>query len=174
VKMLDAGVLHKTETGGVHLGVSTAAELDRALDALEAAGARRHLLETMVPDGIDLIAGARRDPVFGPIVVVGLGGVAAEALADVAVRLAPLDAEEAARMPDELGGRALLDGWRGLPALDRGELAAILGVLGDLVASATWLAEVEINPLRLTPEGLVALDAVITLATGDGRAQADR
>lgn len=173
VKMLDAGVLHKTEAGGVHLGVRTAPELDRALDALERAGARRCLVETMVPDGIDLIVGARRDPVFGPLVVAGLGGVAAEALADVAVRLAPLDAEDAAAMPGELAGRVLLQGWRGLPALDRGELATVLGALGDLVAATPWLVEVEINPLRLTPDGLVALDAVVTIAPGDGCAPAD-
>jgi len=174
VKMLGAGLLHKTEVGGVHLGVRTAAELDRALDALAAAGGRCYLLETMVPDGIDLIVGARRDPVFGPVVLLGLGGVAAEALADVAVRLAPLDPEEAARMPDELAGRNLLDGWRGLPRLDRGELASVLVLLGDLVVAAPWVSEVEVNPLRLTPQGLVALDAVITTADGDGHAAADR
>ena len=111
---------------------------------------------------------------FGPVVLLGLGGVAAEALADVAVRLAPLDPEEAARMPDELAGRNLLDGWRGLPRLDRGELASVLVLLGDLVVAAPWLSEVEINPLRLTPQGLVALDAVITTADGDGHAAADR
>jgi acetyltransferase len=174
VKMLSSTVLHKSDVGGVRLGVRTAAELDHALDALEAAGARRYLVETMAPDGIDLIAGGRRDPVFGPMVVVGLGGIAAEALADVAVRLAPLDEEEAARMPDELAGRALLDGWRGLPRLDRGELAFVLGVLADLVVTAPWLAEVEINPLRLTHQGLIALDAVVTVTDGNGHVPADR
>ena len=174
VKMLSASVVHKTEAGGVHLGVSSAAELESALDGLEAAGADRFLLETMVVDGVDLIAGARRDPVFGPVVVAGLGGVAAEALADVAVRLAPLDEQEAMEMPDELAGRALLDGWRGLPRLDRRELAAVLGVLGDLVAATPWISAVEVNPLRVTRDGLVALDAVITLAGENGHAPSDR
>ncbi len=173
VKILRAGLLHKSEAGGVHLGVRTSAELDAALDALDAAGARRYLVETMAPDGVDLIVGARRDPVFGPLVAVGLGGTAAEALADVAVRLAPLDAAEAARMPDELAGRALLDGWRGLPRLDRGELAAVAVAVGDLVAATPWLSDVEINPLRLTAAGLVALDAVVTVC-GNGHAPADR
>ena len=174
VKMLDAGVLHKTELGGVHLGVRTAAELDHALDALERAGARGRLVETMVGDGIDLMVGARRDPVFGPLVVAGLGGVAAEALADVAVRLAPLAEREAMEMPDELAGRALLDGWRGLPRLDRRELAAVLGVLGNLVVATPWISAVEVNPLRLTRDGLVALDAVVTLAGENGHAPSDR
>jgi acetyltransferase len=174
VKILSAAVLHKSDIGGVRLGVRTAMQLDAALDALERAGARRYLVETMAPDGVDLIAGARRDPVFGPVVLLGIGGTAAEALGDVTVRLAPLDPPEASRMPDELAGRSLLGGWRGMPALDRPELAAVLCTLGDLMMDAPWLSEVEINPLRLTDAGLVALDAVITLDEEDGHASADR
>ena len=96
VKLLDADVTHKSDVGGVHLGVRDAADLDAALDALEAAGAARFLVESMAPAGVDLIVGAPRDPVFGPVVLVGLGGVVAEALADVAVAPAPLTAEAAA------------------------------------------------------------------------------
>jgi acyl-CoA synthetase (NDP forming) len=95
VKLRDADVLHKTEVGGVHLGVRTPAELDGALDALERAGARRVLVERMAAAGPELLLGARRDAVFGPVVVLGLGGTTAEALADVAVRLAPLSQRQA-------------------------------------------------------------------------------
>lgn len=161
VKLLDAAVLHKTEVGGVRLGVRTPAELDAALDALEAAGARRFLVEAMAPAGVDLVVGARRDPVFGPVVLVGLGGVTAEVLADVSVRLAPLPATEALTMPAELAGRALLAGWRGGPVLAADDLARVVVALGDLVAARPEVAEVEINPLRLTATGLLALDAVI-------------
>jgi acetyltransferase len=161
VKLLDASVLHKTEVGGVRLGVRTPAELDAALDALEAAGARRFLVEAMAPPGVDLVAGARRDPVFGPVVLAGLGGTTAEALADVAVRLAPLPAAEAARMPGELAARALLDGWRGGPVLDAAAFGRALAALGDLLAASPRLDEVEVNPLRVTAGGLIALDAVI-------------
>lgn len=160
-KILDASVLHKTEIGGVHLNVRTPAELDVALDALDAAGARRYLLEEMAPSGVDLVLGARRDPVFGPIVLLGLGGTTAEALADVAIRLAPLSPAEAAEMPDDLAGRALLDGWRGGPVVDTKELGAIAVALGHLLVANPDLDEIEINPLRLTRDGLVALDAVI-------------
>ena len=164
VKLLDPAVLHKTEIGGVHLGIGTAGELDAALDALEAAGARRFLVESMAADGVDLVVGARRDPVFGPVVLCGLGGTAAEALADVALRLAPLSPAEAAAMPGELAGRRLLDGWRGGPALDPAALAEVLVALGDLLDHNPHLAEAEINPLRSTARGLVALDAVIVAA----------
>jgi acetyltransferase len=170
VKLLDAAVLHKTEAGGVRLGVRTAADLDAALDALESAGAIRYLVEAMAPPGVDLIVGARRDPVFGPIVLLGLGGTAAEALADVCVRLAPLPAAEAAAMPGELAGRVLLDGWRGGPVLDQAELGHVVAAVGDLIAAYPHLAEVEINPLRVTTAGLVALDAVIiTRETADAQ-----
>lgn len=165
VKLLDAAVLHKTEIGGVRLGVRTPAELDAALDAIEAAtGACRFLLESMAPSGADLVVGARRDPVFGPVVLVGLGGTTAEALADVALRLAPLAPAEAAEMPAELAGHALLDGWRGGPVLDRDALGGIVAALGDLLADHPELDEIEINPLRLTDQGLVALDAVCVAA----------
>ncbi|GAA4723437.1 acetate--CoA ligase family protein [Phytohabitans rumicis] len=165
VKLLDAAVLHKTDIGGVRLGVATPDQLDAALDALEAAGARRFLVEAMAPDGVDLVVGARRDPDFGPLVLCGLGGTIAEALADVALRLAPLSRAQAAAMPNELAGRALLDGWRGGPALDRDALATVLVALGDLLHAHPTLTDIEINPLRLTAQGLIALDAVVVADT---------
>ncbi|MBO8191753.1 acetate--CoA ligase family protein [Streptomyces oryzae] len=164
VKLLDAAVLHKTEIGGVLLGVRTPQELDAALDAIEAAGACRFLVESMAPEGVDLVVGARHDPVFGPVVLVGLGGTTAEALADVSIRLAPLSVSEAAAMPGELAGHALLDGWRGGPVLDPVALGRVTAALGDLLATHPELAELEINPLRITAQGLVALDAVLIAA----------
>jgi acetyltransferase len=161
VKLLDAAVLHKTELGGVHLRIAAPGPLDEALGALAAIGADRFLVEAMAPDGIDLVLGARRDPVFGPVLLFGLGGVTAEALADVTVRLAPLAPAEAARMPAELAGHALLDGWRGGPVLDRAGFGRVAAALGDLLAANPGIAEIEVNPLRLTAGGLLALDAVV-------------
>ncbi|MCW2682544.1 MAG: acyl-CoA synthetase [Blastococcus sp.] len=163
VKLLDARVTHKSDVGGVHLGVRDAVELDAALDALEAVGARRFLLESMAPAGIDLLVGASRDPVFGPVVLLGLGGVVAEALADVVVAPATIGSAEAGALADELAGRALLDGFRGGPVADRSALGAVLVALGGSLLSHPEIDAVEINPLRVTADGLVALDAVITL-----------
>lgn len=162
VKLLDAAVLHKTEVGGVHLGVRTAEDLDTALDALEGAGARRFLVEQMAPSGPELLLGARRDPVFGPVVVLGLGGTTAEALADVAVRLAPLSRRQADGMLEDLAGRAVVEGFRGAAAVSRSALVeAVVAVAGVLVANPA-LHEVEVNPLRVLPDGTVsALDAVV-------------
>jgi acetyltransferase len=165
VKLLDAGSTHKSEVGGVQLGVRDEADLERALDALEAAGARRFLVESMAAPGVDLIAGAVRDPVFGPVVLVGLGGVVAEALADVATAPAPLPAAEAAELLGELAARPLLDGFRGGPAVDRAAVGRVVAALGDLLTAHDRLESIEINPLRATADGLVALDAVITVVS---------
>lgn len=168
VKLLDAAVLHKTDVGGVHLGIRTGDELESALGALEGAGAQRFLVERMAPAGVDLIVGAHRDPVFGPVVLLGLGGVAAEVTADVAVRVAPLSAAEAVSMPDDLAAVALLDGWRGGPRVERARLAEIIVAVGDLLVANPHVIELEINPLRVVADGLLALDAVIrTEEAGD-------
>ncbi|MDR7083888.1 acetyltransferase [Arthrobacter ginsengisoli] len=161
VKLLDATVLHKTDIGGVFLGVESPAALDRALDGLEAAGAREFLIESMAPSGVDLVVGARRDPVFGPIIVLGLGGTAAEVFADISIRSAPLSVRGAEGMPGELQARELLYGFRSGPVLQTTELAVILARLGDALCSNEEIAEIEINPLRLTRNGLLALDAVV-------------
>lgn len=161
VKLLDAAILHKTEIGGVHLGVNSAEAMDRALDGLESAGARAFLVEAMAPPGVDLVIGVRRDPVFGPIVVLGLGGTTAEVFADISIRSAPLSVRAAEGMPNDLQARELLNGFRSGPTLDTPELAGLLVRLGDALVSNEAIAEIEINPLRLTHDGLVALDAVV-------------
>lgn len=161
VKLLDAAVLHKTEIGGVHLGINSTATMNIALDGLEAAGANEFLVEAMAAPGIDLVVGARRDPVFGPIVVLGLGGTTAEVFTDISIRSAPLSTPTAKRMPAELQARELLYGFRSGPTVDTAALAMILTILGDALISNENIAEIEINPLRLTHHGLVALDAVV-------------
>lgn len=185
VKILDPVVSHKTDIGGVRAGVRTHDDMRAALAALDAAGARRYLVEETAPDGLELIVGAHRDPVFGPVVLLGVGGVVAEALDDATVRLAPLTEGEAETMPDDLAARALLgrgheggrrrdgrrDGWRGAPPVDRAALARVLCALGDLLTASPAVTAVEVNPLRVTPQGLLALDAVVTF---DDRLQEER
>jgi acetate---CoA ligase (ADP-forming) len=173
VKILDAAVAHKSDIGGVHLGIRDPAGLDAALDALDRAGARRYLIETMASPGVDLIAGASRDPVFGPVVLVGLGGTIAEALGDVAVAPAPLTPAQAAALIDEIAGRALLDGFRGGPVADRDAIGEVLTALGDLLIANPILETAEINPLRVTDQGLLALDAVVALRDRAAPREAD-
>lgn len=161
VKILDANVLHKTEVGGVRVGIRTHEELDAALARMPASPAL--LVERMASSGPELIVGVRRDPVFGPVVALGAGGTAAETLGDVSLRLAPLSANEADAMLDELATRDVFLGARGAAPVDRKQLAHALLALSSLVADET-VAECEINPLRVLPDGeVVALDAVLLL-----------
>lgn len=159
VKILDAGILHKTDLGGVRLGVVSHQDLDAALDALRSAPAL--LVEQMAPDGPELIAAARRDPVFGPIVALGAGGIAAEVLGDVTFRLAALSAAEAAGMLDDLAVAAMFTRARGAAPVNRSRLAGALASLAG-VLSDERVREIEINPLRVLPDGdVIALDAVL-------------
>ncbi len=169
VKVLDPAITHKTEVGGVHVGVGAGPALEAALDAIDRLAApapARYLVEELLPPGLDLIAGGVRDPSFGPAVLVGLGGVVAEALGDTAMRLAPLSAGDGHEMLDELLGRKLLDGFRGGPRVDRDALVAVLASIGELLAAHPEIAELDINPLRATAGGLVAADALIVVDPG--------
>lgn len=169
VKVLDPAITHKTEVGGVHVGVEPGPPLEAALDEIDrlaAPAAARYLIEELLPPGLDLIVGGVRDPAFGPAVLVGLGGVVAEALADTAMRLAPLSAGDGHEMLGELLGRKLLDGFRGGPRVDRDALVAVLRSIGELLAAHPEIAELDVNPLRAAGGALIAADALIVIDPG--------
>ncbi|MDB5896960.1 MAG: CoA-binding domain protein [Ramlibacter sp.] len=169
VKIAAADVAHKTEAGGVVLNVRTDADLRQALDAIAripTATPGRVLLEEMAPAGVELIVGGVRDPSWGPCVVIGLGGVTAEAMADSAVRLAPLGREDVNEMLASLRGKQLLDGFRNLPVCDRGAIAEAAIAIGRALMEHPEIAEIEINPLRMSQDGALALDALVVLRSG--------
>ncbi len=114
-------------------------------------------------DGVELIVGARVDLRFGPVALVGLGGIYAEVFEDVAVALAPVDAAGAERLLRSLRGAPLLTGARGRPALDVAAAARVASALSELAAARPDVAEIEINPLLVTPTAAVALDARVIL-----------
>ena len=130
------------------------------------AGASRYLIEETAQPGVELIVGGLNDASFGPTVMVGMGGVLAQAIKDTALRLAPLGRDDALEMLASLKSAAVLDGWRGAPPVDKAALAdAIVGV-GRMMAEHPEIAELDINPLRALPDGCVALDAVVVLTLG--------
>ena len=120
-KIVSPDILHKTEIGGVMLNLQSSEQVAKAFDDAdvarqggETAGADRgRLIAPMIKGGVECILGVQRDPVFGPVVMFGLGGILVEALRDVSFRLAPFDKAEAHRMIDSIKARAVLDGWRG-------------------------------------------------------------
>lgn len=148
VLKLASSQLHKTELNAVRTGIRTTGELVAAMSDIAAAvGPADFLVQEFVP-GIEMIAGAREDAQFGPIVVVGFGGTTAEVLRDVAIRLLPVERDDVHAMLASLRGSALLGAFRGRPARDTGAIAAAVTGLGrTFLAHRSWLAEVEINPL---------------------------
>ena len=175
VLKLDATALaHKTEIGGVRLGLAgpgavrvAAAEL-LALGRIQAIGLRGLLVEAQATPGVELIVGLRRDPQFGPIVVVGLGGILAEVLDDVAVELAPVSPAIAGAMLDRLRGARVLDGVRGGPALDRRGIVRLIVALAELGWSRSDLLEVDLNPVIAGPGSVLAVDALVVEAARSG------
>lgn len=170
MKVLSPDIDHKTEAGVVALDVAveSAAEEHDSLVARAAAHdgtaeIRGTLLAPMV-DGVECILGIRRDPVFGPVVMVGSGGIFAEVLADVAFRKAPIDLTEAKRMIAELKGARLLEGTRGRPRCDVDALAGAVAALSRFAAAHADVVEsVDVNPFVVFPEGEggLALDALV-------------
>jgi acyl-CoA synthetase (NDP forming) len=170
VKVLHPEVAHKTDIGGVVAGVRTLADLEDALDSIDAIdvpGDRRYLVEEQAGDGIELIVGAVTDPAFGPVVMLGLGGTGVALGAASGLRLAPLSETDAAGLVRTLPS-ALLHDFRGQPPLDAAVLADVLCRVGEIAATHPGIEEIEINPLRVTNGRALALDALVTVATGDG------
>ena len=117
----------------------------------------------MAQPGLELILGIRRDPLFGASVLVGLGGVLAEVLDDVAIQLAPVTPRVAMSMLDDLRGRRLLDGARGRAGIDRSAIAEMLVALGRLGADRPDVLEIDLNPVIASPTGALAVDALVVL-----------
>ena len=164
------GRLHKSEEGGVALGLRDEAELSAALDDLaERLEPESFSVEAAadVAAGFELLAGARRDPRFGPLVLVAAGGIHAEALRDTAVALAPVDEAGAEELIRSLAAARLLTGARGRPPLDIAAASRAVAALSRFAAAHPEIAEVEVNPLlvRREGDGAVGLDARIVLAS---------
>ncbi|MGB3697649.1 MAG: acetate--CoA ligase family protein [Gordonia sp. (in: high G+C Gram-positive bacteria)] len=171
LKVVSAQVLHKSDAGGVILNVT-------ADDARERAAAMLETVLSHVPDavidgivvtpmaerGVELLVGATQDPIYGPVVAFGTGGVLVEALADVTFRAAPFTELEALEMIDETVASRMLDGYRNLPAVDRGELARFLVRVGDIVASTPQISELDLNPVIASGTTVLPVDVRVILS----------
>jgi len=174
VKVMSPDILHKSDAGGVKVGLQSAAEVEGAIrammqqSAIAAARIDGFLVEEMAPPGQEMVIGGLRDPQFGPLVMVGLGGIFVEVLADVSFRICPITRLDAQEMLAELKGAAILKGARGRKAVSQDAIVdALLKVGGEnglLLRHAADIKEADINPLIVSDSGAVAVDARFILS----------
>lgn len=176
LKIASPNILHKTDVGGVKIGLESP---DQVRDAYELMIYRteRFLPEAHIwgcqvqemapPGGLEVLIGMNRDPQFGPLITFGLGGIYVEALKDVTFRIAPFTRLEAQAMLDEIRSKALLEGIRGKPPIDKGAIVDTLLRMGQLVQEFPEIAEFDINPLIVYPkeQGAIAIDMRLVLAS---------
>jgi acetyl coenzyme A synthetase (ADP forming)-like protein len=175
LKIASPDILHKTDVGGVKVGLQNAEQLRDAYE-LMTYRAQRYLPEArlwgclvqeMVPPGaLEVLVGMNRDPQFGPLVTFGLGGIYVETLKDVTFRIAPFSKLEAEQMLDEIRASALLDGVRGAPPVDQAAIVDTLLRIGQLVQDFPEILELDINPLMVFPknQGAIAIDMRLVLS----------
>ena len=169
VKVVSAEILHKSDAGGVRVGLKTATEVREAIrdmSVLPTIAAERvdgWLVDEMAPAGQEVVVGGLRDPHFGPLIMVGLGGIFVEVLSDVAFRICPVTRLDAEEMLDELKGAAVLKGARGREAASREAIVDVLLKLGGegglLMRHGDAIREADINPLIVSATAAVAVDA---------------
>ena len=167
LKIVSPDLAHKSEIGGVAVGIRNAAGIEDSwsemiltvADENPMAMIEGFLVEKMVPPGAEVIVGVIKDEQFGPVVMFGTGGVAVELMGDVSWRLAPLTKDDAFRMMQEVKGFPLLVGYRGAPRVDLAAIADVIVKLAEMVDGVEGLKEIEINPLIVYREGAVAVDA---------------
>jgi acyl-CoA synthetase (NDP forming) len=169
-KIVSADILHKTEAGGVRLGLCD----EEVAEAFEQviASARQYdpkaelmgcLIAPMAPSGLELIIGAKLDEQFGPVIMCGLGGIMVEVFKDVAFKVAPLTRDDAREMLAELQGAPLLDGVRGKPGVDKESLVSLLMVVYQLMEAYPEILELDLNPVIARKDGVSVVDARIVL-----------
>jgi acyl-CoA synthetase (NDP forming) len=172
LKIASADIQHKSEIGGVVLGLNNDDQVEAAFDdIMERAGKAEPnakldgvIVAAMAPKGVEAILGTSQDPVFGPVVMFGLGGIFVEVMKDVTFRVAPFDLDEAHKMIGEIKGAAILDGARGLPPADKEALAQALVTLSEIAAAnADSIESIDLNPfiVHAKGQGATAVDALI-------------
>ena len=180
LKIVSDDILHKTEAGGVIVGVKSPIEVRRAFDRLvksakaykKSAAIQGVLVQQMVAEGQEVMVGAVTDPSFGKMVGFGLGGIFVEVMKDITFRLAPVSKKDALSMLDSIGAAEVLRGVRGGKGVDRAALADIIGKVSKLISDIPEIHEVDLNPIFATDKGAKAVDVRIVL--GDKPTQRQR
>jgi acyl-CoA synthetase (NDP forming) len=161
VKLASHQIIHKTEVGGVRLNLTNEQAVRDAFEAIRARLAQAHKLEAMdgvlvqpmLSGGVEVMVGMTRDPLFGPLIAFGLGGIHVEILGDVQFRVTPLTDQDAVDMVKGIKGYRLLTGYRGQPAVDLKAIEEVLLRISQLADAIPEISELDINPIFALPEG---------------------
>lgn len=175
LKIVSPEITHKSDIGGVRVGLKSQTEVRRAynevLAAARVANPAAHVhgvsVQRMAPQGVEVILGMIKDPQFGPVLMFGLGGVMVEVLKDVAFRLVPLSARDARQMVREIRGYPILEGYRGQEPVDIEALEEALLNLSRFLEAHPEVKELDLNPVFANRKGVLAVDARVVLETGE-------
>ena len=173
MKVLSRQIVHKSDVGGVIVGIKSGGEMAAAFDkmaasvksACPAAVIDGFVIQKMMPAGVEVVVGALRNPQFGPVVMFGMGGIYIEVFKDVEFRLAPLDAAEARRQIAETKIFQILRGVRGQKPCDIDALCSLVVNAGKLICDFEEIREIDFNPVFSYPEGCMAVDARIIIGS---------
>ncbi|MCZ6893696.1 MAG: acetate--CoA ligase family protein [Gammaproteobacteria bacterium] len=171
LKIVSPDISHKSDIGGVRVGLDDSAAVTAAFNEIIAnannavpdASITGIAVQRMAPAGTEVIVGMTTDPQFGPVIMFGLGGVMVEVLKDVSFRVVPLDERDAAQMIDEIKGKAILDGVRGQPAADKVAIKRAILKVAEFVERNPDVRELDLNPMLVYPDGAIAVDARIVI-----------
>ncbi|MGC9181755.1 acetate--CoA ligase family protein [Thermogladius sp.] len=172
VKVVSPDISHKTDVGGVVLGLKSGEEVERACGAItknvreRQPGARLtgFLVQKMMPPGVEVIIGATRDQVFGPVIMFGLGGIFVEVLKDVTFRVAPVSYQDAIEMLGEIKASRILEGYRSQPPVDKEAIAGMIVSLSRLMEDNPYIISVDLNPVIAYSRGAVVVDARVIVS----------
>ena len=172
LKIVSPDVTHKSDVGGVKVGLGSADEVRAAFDEITAAVKRTQpdariegvAVQKMAPAGTEVIIGMSKDPQFGPVLMFGLGGIFVEVLKDVAFRIVPLEPKDAREMIEEIKGFPVLQGVRGQDPADLAALETLLLKLSEFVEANPQVEELDLNPVFAYKDGAIAVDARIVIA----------
>jgi acetyl-CoA synthetase (ADP-forming) len=171
LKVVSPAILHKSDAGGVKVGLRTAKQVAKAYDDIWGAVGKKHLgaviegvsVQQMARPGVEVIIGMSKDIEFGPLVMFGLGGIWVEVLKDVSFRIAPLTRRDAREMIREVKGYPLLEGYRGKESVDVSNLEDYLLKVSDFVERNPEIKELDLNPIFAYSDSAVAVDARVIL-----------
>jgi acyl-CoA synthetase (NDP forming) len=171
LKIVSPQITHKSDVGGVALGLASADDVRAAFDRI-VASAKQHVpnatidgvaVQRMERQGIEVIVGVTKDPQFGPVLMFGLGGVLVEVLKDVAFRVIPIEQRDAQQIIEDIKGYPVLQGYRGQDPADISALQALLLKVSSFIESHPEVAELDLNPVFAYKDGAIAVDARIVL-----------